>query len=282
MILWFGEPDCHRRETVGGKAVNLSRLAAAYPVPPGFCLTAAAFAAKQSVSLMDGFCHGVATAYETLATGSATPDPSVAVRSSAMDEDGVASSFAGQYESYLNVTGVEAVLRAIGHCWASASSERIRAYRQQQGLADSMPLAVLVQQLVSADTSAVVFSANPVTKDTEQVVINVSWGLGESIVGGTVTPDTFVVDKSSLALVSADIANKQRMTVRSDAGTQEVNVPRFLRTQPTLNDQQIREMAQLALSLEQEMGWPVDVECAYQADQLFLLQCRPITALRSD
>ena len=276
-IVWLGESDCHRRELVGGKAANLSCLAAAYPVPPGFCLTVAASRARQVASLADDLRDAVSAAYQTLATRCKTTNPSVAVRSSAIDEDGTASSFAGQYESFLNVVGVEAVFQAIDQCWASAQSERIRAYRQQQGLSDSMPLAVLVQQLVSADVSAVVFSAHPVTQDTGQVVISASWGLGESIVGGTVTPDTYIASKSSLRLTSSEITDKQCMTVRSDAGTQEVNVPRFLRTRPALNEEQVLEMAKLALNLEQEMGWPVDVECAYQADRLFLLQCRPIT-----
>jgi pyruvate,water dikinase len=278
-VLWLGEPDCHRREFVGGKAANLSRLAATHRVPPGFCLTVAAFQKVEEMAQESGFRDVVEAAYETLAAQCDVPSPSVAVRSSAIDEDGAATSFAGQYESYLNVVGLEAVWQAIDRCWASASSERIRAYRQQQGLSNSIPLAVLVQRLVSADVSAVVFSANPVTKDTGQVVINASWGLGESIVGGTVNPDTYTVDKSSLTLTASDIADKQRMTVRFDVGTQEVDVPRSLRMRPALNTEQILEMAQLALCLEREMGWPVDVECAYQADQLFLLQCRPITAL---
>jgi pyruvate,water dikinase len=180
------------------------------------------------------------------------------------------------------VVGIEAVVQAVSECWDAANSERIRSYRQQQGLSDPHPLAVLVQQLIRSDVSAVAFSANPVSGDTEQIVINASWGLGESIVSGTVTPDTYIVHKPDLKLTSSRVVDKLRMTVHSEVGTREVNVPRFLSTQPALNEAQILEIARLTLRLEQETGWPVDVECAYQADELFLLQCRPITALQGN
>jgi pyruvate,water dikinase len=204
----------------------------------------------------------------------------VAVRSSAADEDGGSASFAGQHETYLNVVGEEAVAQAVVRCWASARSERVLAYRRQQGMTtQNIGVAVLVQQLVSADISGVVFSANPITGNASAVMINASWGLGESLVSGAVTPDTYLVDKRNLEIVARHIGAKERMTIRSAAGTCEVDVPRFLRSLPVLNDQQINEMAQLAIDLEQAMGWPVDVECAIERNQLYLLQCRPITTL---
>ena len=110
-------------------------------------------------------------------------------------------------------------------------------------------------------------------------MINASWGLGESIVGGTVTPDTFIVRKSDLAIISKTIADKQRMTVSTPGGTHEVEIPRFLRGQASLNDEQVVEMAKLALTLECTMERPVDIECAYAGVELYLLQCRPITTL---
>ncbi|MEK7787869.1 MAG: PEP/pyruvate-binding domain-containing protein, partial [Chloroflexota bacterium] len=154
-------------------------------------------------------------------------------------------------------------------------------YRRQQGLAvERVRLAVLVQQLVASDVSAVVFSANPVTGNRDEVLINASWGLGESIVGGTVTPDTFVVRKSDLAVTNRVIADKQRMTVSTPGGTREVDVPRFLRQQAAISDEQTVEMTQLSLTLETTMGYPVDIECAYANGELYLLQCRPITTLK--
>jgi pyruvate,water dikinase len=140
-------------------------------------------------------------------------------------------------------------------------------------------MAVLVQQLIPADVSTVVFSANPVTGDGGEIVINANWGLGESIVGGRVMPDTYVVCKLDLSIHLRQVAKKERMTVPATGGTREVAVPRWLRTQPVLSDAQILETARLALALEASMGVPVDVECAYRDEMLYLLQCRPITAL---
>jgi pyruvate,water dikinase len=127
--------------------------------------------------------------------------------------------------------------------------------------------------------SAVVFSANPVTGNKDEILINASWGLGESIVGGTVTPDTFVVRKTDSAIVERQIADKQHMTITTPQGTREVDVPRVMRAQPSLQDAQVLEAAQLASALENEMGYPSDVECAFAHGQLYLLQCRPITTL---
>jgi pyruvate,water dikinase len=134
--------------------------------------------------------------------------------------------------------------------------------------------------LVASDVSAVIFSANPVTGNRDEIMINASWGLGESIVGGTVTPDTFIVRKSDLAITNRTIADKQHMTVSTSGGTHEVEVPRFLRNETSLNDEQVIEMAKLALTLEITMEHPVDIECAYAGGELYLLQCRPITTLR--
>lgn len=281
-ILWLGDAACHDRSLVGGKVANLSRLAADHRVPPGFCLTASAFgqASGDGSMLHAELYDAVARAYRRLADQGGVHAPSVAVRSSAVDEDGAEASFAGQHETYLNVVGVEVVVEAVVRCWASLRSERALEYRRRRGLSvEDARLAVLVQQLVPADVSAVLFSANPVTGRRDQVVINANWGLGESIVGGTVTPDTYVVDKAGPSVVSRVVGEKRRMTVAVAGGTREVEVPRLLRAQPTLTDDQAMEMAHLALALEQTMGWPVDVECAISAGHLYLLQCRPVTTL---
>jgi phosphoenolpyruvate synthase/pyruvate phosphate dikinase len=208
------------------------------------------------------------------------PELVVAVRSSAVDEDGATASFAGQHETYLNIVGADAIIQAVTRCWESARSERALEYRRKQGLSvERLQLAVLVQQLVASDVSAVVFTANPITGSRAEIMINASWGLGESIVGGTVTPDTLIVRKSDLAITSRTIADKQRMTISVPGGTSEVDVPRFLRGQTSLSDEQAIEMAQLALTLEATMNRPVDIECAYAGGKLYLLQCRPITTL---
>jgi phosphoenolpyruvate synthase/pyruvate phosphate dikinase len=296
LIYWLGQAECHNRTLVGGKAANLSRLAATFQVPPGFCLTTAAFEcalanglAIDEVSgtpgvLSNALRNELTNAYTTLAARCGVAAPPVAVRSSAVDEDGASASFAGQYETFLNIVGAEQVAEAIVQCWRSAGSARALAYRSQQGLpSDSLRLAVLVQQLVLADVSAVLFTANPVTGNRDELIINASWGLGESIVGGTVTPDSYVLRASDLAIISQQAAEKRRMTVANAGGTCEVDVPRFLRRQPALSDDQVVELGRLGQALEAAMGRPVDIECAYQSGRLYLLQCRPITAIqRSD
>jgi pyruvate,water dikinase len=293
-ILWLGDPVCGDRARAGGKAATLSALAACYRIPPGFCVSTDAFdqAIAGGLVLPEGEAPApalpaalgdeLATAHQLLAARCGAASPGLAVRSSAVDEDGSLASFAGQHETYLNVAGVEAVAEAVVCCWASALAPRALAYRQAQGLATAgVRLAILVQHLVPADVSAVVFSANPLTGSRDEAVITGSWGLGESIVGGTVTPDTYIVGKAGPTIRSRQFADKARMTVPVPGGTREVDVPRFLRGQPALTDGQVAEMALLAVALEETMGWPVDLECAYHQGALYLLQCRPITRLPS-
>ncbi len=279
-LLWLGDPKSFDAALVGGKAANLSRLARLgdhrHRVPDGFCLPVTVMAEAHPFDLRDE----ITTAISDLMACQSLVSLVTAVRSSAVDEDGAAASFAGQHETYLNIVGADAIIEAVARCWESARSEHALEYRRRQGLSVERPqLAVLVQQLVAADVAAVAFSANPITGNRAEIMINASWGLGESIVGGTVTPDTFIVRKSDLAVIHRVIADKQRMTVSAPRGTREVDVPRFLRQEACLNDEQVVEMAKLALTLEATMEYPVDVEGAYAGGELYLLQCRPITTL---
>jgi phosphoenolpyruvate synthase/pyruvate phosphate dikinase len=290
-IVWLGEGNCGDCTLLGGKAASLCKLAGDYRVPPGFSLTASAYDRAVAAGLAsDGGPDGVALpsdlyedlsrAYRELGRRSGVETPSVAVRSSALDEDGLGASFAGQHETFLNVVGASAVAQAVVRCWSSALSARALEYRRRQELGrEHIRIAVLVQLMVPADVSAVVFSANPVTGSRGEVVVNASWGLGESIVGGTVTPDSYVLRKVDMDLIERRIADKRRMTVLAPEGTREAEVPRFLRTQPALAEDQAREMARLAVDLEERMGHPVDVECALHAGRLYLLQSRPITTV---
>jgi phosphoenolpyruvate synthase/pyruvate phosphate dikinase len=293
-IVWLGDPAGQNKDLVGGKVANLSLLAADHPVPPGFCLTTAAYDcapgskfrqnghAPSAEALPAWLARDLGAAYAGLSRRVGVPQACVAVRSSAVDEDGGVASFAGQHDTFLNIAGASPVLDAVVACWASAQSDMALSYRHQQGLDQTgMKLAVLIQQLVRADVSGVVFSVNPLSGDPNEIVINASWGLGESIVGGTVTPDTVVVQKMDRAVSSYHVATKQRMTVPAPRGTKEVKVPTILQKQPALNSEQAIEMAQLAMELETRMGWPVDIECAWSGGKLYLLQCRPITTLHA-
>ncbi len=275
-VCWLGEEGCDRPELVGGKAANLSRLATDFPVPAGFCLVGWPL---EPAELTQTHERLLASAYRRLGQRRGAPEPPVAARSSAADEDGIAASFAGQHETFLNVVGVDALLAAVSACAASFRSERARAYRRRHGLPDEPArCSILIQQLVAADVSAVVFSINPVTGSRE-VVINASWGLGEAVVGGSVTPDAYVVTRPDLTLLHRAIGDKRRMTVAIPGGTEEVAVPRRLQTRSCLDDDQVLAAARMSLDLEARMGWPVDVECAWASGALFLLQCRPVTTL---
>jgi pyruvate,water dikinase len=276
-IHWLGEDDCHAEARVGGKAASLSRLAAQHAVPPGFALAATA---ADDHAISDGLGIALEEAYRRLGDRCGTSLPPVAVRSSAVDEDGADASFAGQHDTYLNIRGAGALVDAVRRCIMSASSAEALAYRRQRGLqVDRVQMAVLVQQLVLSDVSAVVFSANPISGSSDEVMINSNWGFGESIVGGSVTPDTFVVRKHDLHVTWTDIARKDRMTVMTDTGTAEADVPEVRRHAPSLDAAQVREVATLALLLEGSAGHAVDVECAIAGGSLYLLQCRPITTL---
>ena len=291
-IVWLGDQDCHDAEQVGAKAANISQIAADFKVPCGFALSVEAFSRwsepgrlKQSgkidiENVPDDFKEHVANAYRQLGETVGEETPAVAVRSSATDEDSGGASFAGQHDTYLNITGAAAVSTAIVKCWNSLQNPEAIAYRESAGIAlDGARMAVLVQHLVASDTSGIVFSANPITGNRDEVMINMSWGLGESIVGGMVTPDTFIVSKGDFKITSETIAEKMLMTVSTPDGTKEVDVPRIMRSAPSASPEQVIEAAKMATALEEQLGWPVDAEFAFHGADLFLLQARPITTL---
>ena len=270
-ILWFEDAAAADPARAGGKAAALATLAGHRPVPDGFVVAGTPDA------------DVVEAAYAELAARAGEDEPLVAVRSSAADEDGQTSSFAGQHETILGVRGIDELLAAITTCRASAHADRALQYRRANGLArPRAPLPVLVQVLVPADAAAVVFSVNPVTPRSGEVLVNAAFGLGESIVGGTVTPDEWALARPALHVTRRTIADKRRMTVRASGGSREVDVPAPLRRLPSITDAQARAAATLALELEAELGYPVDLELAWTGDDLHLLQCRPITTLAQE
>jgi pyruvate,water dikinase len=312
LLLKLDSPDA-TLERVGGKGASLARLAmAGLPVPPGFHLTTDAYrgfvdenhlagsilSAAAQASADDPAAQASASAHiRSLFAQSAIPadiaalihrayaelgadDPPVAVRSSATAEDLPGMSFAGQQETYLNVRGAENVLEAVKGCWASLWTARALGYRARQGIPPAdVALAVVVQELVPADVAGILFTAHPLTGARGQIVINAAWGLGEAIVGGLVTPDTFVVNTHTGVVESQEIADKAMMTVRAPEGTREEPVPADKRRQPALERRQVAELARLGAQIEQLYGQPMDVEWALCGGRVFILQARPITAL---
>jgi phosphoenolpyruvate synthase len=305
---------------VGGKAANLGEMTrAGLPVPPGFCVTAEAYRAFVGASgagetistLLAGLDPGdaiavdaataairqlltagpvpdeiaaeIAASYATLAgeMGGEQPLP-VAVRSSATAEDLPDASFAGQQDTYLNVRGEDALLEHVRRCWASLWTARAVTYRAKQGYDhERVALAVVVQAIVAADVAGVLFTADPLTSDLQTTVINASYGLGEAIVSGTVTPDTWHVDKDTRAIRRREIGHKERQVVRlSDGGTDETDVPPHLSDAPSLSDEQVAELAGVGARIEAHYAQPMDVEWAYSGGRAYMLQARPITTLR--
>jgi len=259
---FLGDAAARDAQRVGAKAATLSRLADRFRVPAGFCLDATVFDRHRAA--MTGDRAALAALRALVAEGHAglvarvgRADPAVAVRSSAIGEDGSETSFAGQHETILDVRGLDAIVDAVLGCWRSASSERAVAYRKKHGITAPPRVGVLVQELVPAEAAAIAFSVDPVSGDRDTVVIDACLGLGEAIASGSVTPDTYAVRKRDVAIVKRTIAGQR----------------------PALDDEQVREVARLALALEAESGAPVDVECAFAAGSLYLLQARPVTAL---
>ncbi|MEW6404237.1 MAG: PEP/pyruvate-binding domain-containing protein [Chloroflexota bacterium] len=298
---------------LGGKGASLARLAqAGLPVPAGFIITTAAYqffvtanglkealqfshdrvvlTAPSSIEVVAGeiqkrfsearipaiITHQILHAYQALPG----TQPAVALRSSATAEDLPDASYAGQQETYLNVSGPEAVLEAIKKCWASLWTARASSYRSRQGISTNQEaMAVVVQLMVPAECAGVLFTANPVTGNRNQAVISAAWGLGEAIVGGRVTADSLLVDKESGKVLERKTADKQVMTVRVNGGTAEQPVIESKRMLPVLDDANTSELTRLGVQIERLYRQPMDIEWARSDGMFSILQARPITAL---
>ncbi|MDF1488434.1 PEP/pyruvate-binding domain-containing protein [Tessaracoccus caeni] len=298
MIVWFDEIAADDGRRVGGKAANLGECRrAGLPVPPGFCVSTDAYreateeiaellaadaqrgdaaSARERIlalSLPDALLNSIAEAYEHLGDGP------VAVRSSATAEDLANASFAGQQDTYLGVNGIDAVLDAVRRCWASLWTDRAVDYRRQQGiLDDDLALAVVVQVMVPADTAGVLFTRNPVTGDDTSMLVSASYGLGESVVGALVTPDTFAVSRETAIVTSREIGTKEtRIDATPGGGTVTSPVSPADRARASLTDEQLRRLVELGEQVERHYGTGQDIEWACVGDELYLLQARPIT-----
>ncbi|MEO6089672.1 MAG: PEP/pyruvate-binding domain-containing protein, partial [Umezawaea sp.] len=183
----------------------------------------------------------------------------------------------------LNITGVDALLDAVKRCWASLWTARAIDYRTRNGIAhDEVALAVVVQRLVPADAAGVLFTANPLTGARGELVVNAAWGLGEAVVGGQVTPDTYVLAHGTRESVRREVNDKAVMTVRTAEGTREEPVPDDLRREPVLDEAAAAELAALGERIQDLYGTPVDVEWAVHDGRFAILQARPITNLTAE
>jgi len=205
-------------------------------------------------------------------------DVPVAVRSPATVEDLPGMSAAGQHDTYLNVRGEAAVLDAVRRCWASLWSARAIGYRARRGAGPGeVSIAVLVQRLVPAQASGVMFTMDPLDGAHDQIVVNANWGLGESVVAGPVTPDVAVIDRASGTLVSYQVGSKETMTVPDGTATRAAETPAGLRSAAVLSAGLAGELAQVGLAIEKLYDEPVDIEWALAAGELSVVRARPIT-----
>ena len=301
-------------EVAGGKGARLARLArAGFPAPGGFILTTSAYERfvdsnrlraalrelarpslddagrvsfeRASSRIRERFENAALPSDAAAELGRAyrrlgAEGPAVAVRSSATDEDLPELSFAGLYETFLNVRGEDAVLRAVRGCWASLWSARALGYRHRMGIDREPSMAVVVQRMVDAEVSGVLFTANPATGERSEAVVNAGYGLGEAIVGGRVTPDAYVVERGSLAIRETTVGPKELMAVAAESGTRLAPVEPARRGEPSLPAPLVKEVVRLGVEAERLLeGAPQDVEWAVAGGKPWLLQSRPITGL---
>lgn len=203
----------------------------------------------------------------------------VAVRSSATAEDSSIASWAGELESYLNTTEAK-LIENIKKCWASLFTPRAIVYRNEKGLRDThVSVAVVVQKMVQSEVSGITFTVHPVTKDVNQMIIEACWGLGEMIVGGMVTPDSYVIDKLDGREIDVNVSGQEEMLVRGENGNGTVPVPSDKKEKQKLTSEQLRELGELCIRIEKHYGFPCDIEWGMAEGRFFILQSRPITTL---
>jgi pyruvate,water dikinase len=314
-LAWFNEiPDEELMATAGGKGASLCRMSRQkLPVPEGFIVSSSMFNYFMESSDLSGKIQALLNqikwdsnaslndiAQQIRKLISNTPMPlqlaedikeyyqalgenvPVAVRSSGTVEDLEDASCAGQQDTYLFIVGLENVVKFIKECWASLYNDRAIFYRHEKGFGNfEISIAVVVQKMVNAEKAGVMFSANPINGNKEEVIIEAAWGLGESVVQGIVTPDNYWVNKGNYQVINQYIAEKETMVVRlSEAGgVKEVPVPPELSEKPVLSEEELKELVDMAIKVETFYGKPQDLEWAYENNRLYLLQSRPITTL---
>ena len=311
-IRWFEEIGLADVAHAGGKGANLGEMTAAkLPVPPGFVITSEAFldaidrsgarsrlealvaevdaddpkslavtaeAAKQMIRktpVPADLAESIVEAYRKLGN-----DVRVAVRSSGTSEDAGDTSFAGMNASFTNVSGEADLLARVVDCWASLYGERVIAYRATSKVDEEPAIAVVVQEMIPSECSGVMFTADPSTDALDRIVIEAVFGQGEAIVSGMVEPDTYIVLKNGPKLLSVRVGHQTRQIVRgSNGGDQEVELTEHDGAKRVLTDDEILDLARLALAVEGHYGSPQDIEWAFAGGKTYLVQSRPITTL---
>ncbi len=203
----------------------------------------------------------------------------VAVRSSATAEDSKIDAWAGQLESYLYVTKKN-LLENVQKCWASLYTPRALFYRVERKLhRKQVSVAVVVQKMINSEVSGVCFTVHPVTRDKDQMIIEACWGLGESLVQGIITPDSYVIEKSTLNLVDVNISEQENEIIRDKQGIKTVVVSENKKTKQKFSTKQIKDLAKICIDIEKHYKSPQDIEWALEKGKIYIVQSRPITTL---
>ena len=279
----------------GGKGSSLARMAGlGLPVPPGFVVLAEALSsALDEAGARDDLRAALADPALAQAIIGALPppaieaayaslgcdDPAVAVRSSAVAEDSGEASFAGQQETYLHVRGAASVAARVRDCWASFFSERALFYRAQMGSLADLQMAVVVQRMIEPDVAGILFTADPVQRRRDQMVVEAIFGLGELAVSGAVTPDNYVIARDGRLKRSRIVEQRAALVGLPAGGTEERTLTPEQGAAPTLGEADLRRLAELGRLLEDHHGAPQDIEWAIAEGVLYVLQSRPVTTL---
>lgn len=318
-ILWFKELDMSNIPEAGGKGASLGEMTKnGFPVPNGFVVTSEAYfnfieekgIKNQIVETIDAIdventeqLERVSEKIRELIEKTTMPNDIkeeivlnywklnesekeegalVAVRSSATAEDLPEASFAGQQETYLNIQGSDEVVNAVQRCWASLFTARAVYYRKKQGFdTEKVGLCAVVQKMVNSEVSGIMFTADP-TGDLEKIIIEAGYGLGETIVSGSITPDNYVVSKKEMKLESKKINKQEWMLVKEGKENARVNLGEGKARSQKLIDQKVLELATIGQKIEDHYKKPMDIEWAMENEILYIVQARPITTLGLD
>ncbi|UCH89109.1 MAG: phosphoenolpyruvate synthase [Thermoplasmata archaeon] len=319
-ILWANEVTQKDVPSVGGKGANLGEMIGNnFPVPDAFIVSADAywkflresglkdkiFSALEGLDVNNSnelmerskkirkiFESGkvpwdleldIINAYKKISKNAGKTADFVAVRSSATAEDLPEASFAGQQETYLNIRGEEDLLEKVRKCWSSLFTPRAIFYREKQGFDHTkVALAVVIQRMVNSEISGVMFTSDPVTGEPK-IVIEAGFGLGEAIVGGEITPDTYIVDQKSLQIVDKKVSPQNWMYTRSEEGTSiKLDLPDDTGAKQKLSNELIIKVGKAGRNIEKHYGEPMDVEWCVEANNVYIVQARPVTTIKKE
>lgn len=315
-VKFFEELDKNALNEAGGKGANLGEMIkAGFPVPPGFVvLSSAYFKHLEDNAIVEDIkdilsdldvndsekLNDASENIKSLILGGEIPkeikdeiieayrilnervgkETYVAVRSSATAEDLPSASFAGQQSTFLNVKGEMGVVEAVKACWASLFEPRAIFYRTHHGFNHmKVGLAAVVQMMVQSERSGVMFTVDPMTQDKNILLIEAAYGLGEPVVSGQITPDTYKVEKREFNIIEKNVAKQTWMLVKIGEKNQKVEIKEEKQSLQKLTDQQIKDLAKIGKKIEEHYNFPQDIEWAIQNNNIYIVQSRPITTL---